>query len=105
LYVINKSLGKYKYAQYIVLTYVTSSNYMSFWCFAGKVWPFVLFKKIRENIKKILSPLQFYNVRLSSIAHIHLYVNESRHMHVFKFINIYMYEGNIIKSYIVKQKE
>jgi hypothetical protein len=35
----------------------------------------------------------FHNVRLSSIAHIHLDVNESRHMYVFR------------KSYIVKQRE
>ncbi len=47
----------------------------------------------------------FHNVRLSSIAHIHLDVNESRHMYVFRFINIYIYVGNARKSYIVKRRE
>lgn len=51
----------------------------------------------------ILPP--FHNVRLSSIAYIHLYVNESRHMYVFRFINIYMYVGNARKSYIMKRRE
>jgi DNA polymerase elongation subunit (family B) len=30
----------------------------------------------------------FHNVRLSSIAHIHINVNESKHMHMSRFINI-----------------
>ena len=47
----------------------------------------------------------FHNVRLSSIAHIHLDVNKSRHMYVFRFINIYMYVGNARKSYHVKRRE
>ena len=47
----------------------------------------------------------FHNVRLFSIAHIHLDVNESRHMYVFRFINIYIYVGNIRKSYIVEWRE
>ena len=56
-----------------------------------------------ESSKKVLPP--FHNVRLSSIAHIHLDVNESRHMYVFRYINIYMYVSNARKSYIVKQRE
>ena len=45
----------------------------------------------------------FHSVRLSSIAHIYLDVNESRHIYVFRFINIYMYEGNARNSYIMKR--
>ena len=52
---------------------------------------------------EILPP--FHNVILSSIAHIHLVINESRHVCVFRFINIYMYIGNARKSYIVKRRE
>ena len=55
-------------------------------------------------VLKELLPL-FHNVRPSSIAHIHLDVNESTHMYVFRFINIYMYMGNARKSYIVKRRE
>ena len=47
----------------------------------------------------------FHNVRLSNIVHIHLNVNESRHMYVFRFINIYMYVGNARNSYIVKRRK
>jgi hypothetical protein len=47
----------------------------------------------------------FHDVRFSSIGYIHLDVNESRHMHVFKFIHIYMYVCNGRKSYIIKQME
>ena len=47
----------------------------------------------------------FRNVKLSSIVHIHLDVNESRYMYVFRFINIYMYADNVRKSYIVKRRE
>ena len=49
------------------------------------------------TIKFILPP--FYNVRLSSIAYIHLDINKSRDMYVFRFINIYMYVDNARKSY------
>ena len=53
--------------------------------------------------KIILPP--FYNVRLSSIVHIYLDVNEFKHIHMSRFINIYMYMGNARKSYIVKRGE
>ena len=58
---------------------------------------------IQELASYILPP--FHNVRLSSVAHIHLDVNESRHVYMFRFINIYMYVGNARKSYIVKRRE
>ena len=51
----------------------------------------------------ILPP--FHNVRVSSIARIHLDVNEPRHVYVFRFINIYMNVGNARKTYIVKRRE
>ena len=47
----------------------------------------------------------FHNVILSSINHIYLDVNESRHMYVFRFINIYMYVNNARKYYIVKRMD
>ncbi len=56
-----------------------------------------------KSDKLILPP--FHNIRLFSIAHIHLNVNESRHIYVFRFISIYMYVGNARKSYIVKRRE
>ena len=57
------------------------------------------------NAKYYLILPLFHNVRLSSIAHIYLDVNESRRMYVFSFINIYMYLSNARKSYIVKRME
>ena len=56
-----------------------------------------------RSIINLLPP--FHNVRLSSITHIYLDVNESRHMYMFIFINIYMYVDNARKSYIVKRRE
>ncbi len=65
--------------------------------------------------KIVLPP--FHNVRLFSIVHIyidvneskhiHLDANESRHMYVVRFINIYIYiyMGNAKKSYIVKRRK
>jgi hypothetical protein len=38
------------------------------------------------NFRYYLLLPPFYNIRLSSIAHIHLDINESRHMYVFRFI-------------------
>ncbi len=49
-----------------------------------------------ENTCSVLPP--FHNVRLSSIIHIHIHVNESRHIYVPRFINIYMYVDNTKKS-------
>ena len=62
-------------------------------------------QKVRSKIITSIIVPPFHNVRLSSIAHIHLDVNESRHMYVFRFINIYMYVGNARKSYIVKRRK
>jgi hypothetical protein len=47
----------------------------------------------------------FHIKRFSSIAHIHIYVNESRHIYVFRFINIYMNMDNARKSYNMKWRE
>ena len=70
--------------------------------------PFVSFI-IQSGHAKIFVPLNklhsFHNVRLSNIAHIHLDVNKSRHLYVFRFINIYMYVVNARKFYIVKRRE
>jgi hypothetical protein len=52
----------------------------------------------------ILPP--FHIIRLSSIAHIHIYiyVNKSRHICVPIFFNIYMNVGNARKSYNLKRR-
>lgn len=50
----------------------------------------------------ILPP--FHNIRLSSIVHIYIYANESKHTYMFRFIDIYMNTGNARKSYIMKQR-
>ena len=47
----------------------------------------------------------FYNVRLSSIAHIHIDANESRYYYIYRFISIYMNVNNDRESYIVKQRK
>ena len=47
----------------------------------------------------------FHNVRLSSIAHIHIDTNESIFICASRFINIYMSVDNARKSYIVKRTE
>mgnify|MGYP003702894451 CR=1 FL=1 len=51
----------------------------------------------------ILPP--FHNVRLSSIIHIYIDVNESRHTYMFRFINIYMNVGNARMTYIMKWRK
>jgi hypothetical protein len=55
------------------------------------------------RLKELLPP--FHNVRLSSIIHIHIDVNESRHTYIFRFINIYMNMSNARKSYILKRRK
>jgi hypothetical protein len=51
------------------------------------------------KLVKLLPPFPlFYIIRLSSIVHIHIYVNESRH-------SIYMNVGNAIKSYNMKRRK
>ena len=47
----------------------------------------------------------FQVIRLYSIVHIHIYVNESRHIYMSRFINIYMNVDNTRKSYNMKQKK
>ena len=51
----------------------------------------------------ILSPFQV--IRLSSIVHIHIDVNESKYTYMFKFINIYMNMGNAKMTYIMKRSK
>jgi hypothetical protein len=46
----------------------------------------------------------FHIIRLFSIVYIHIYVNESRHICVPKFINVYMNVGNARKSYNLKRR-
>ena len=55
---------------------------------------------------KLLLP-PFHIIRLSSIAHIHMDVNESRYMdiNVSRFINIHMNVGNVRKSYNMKRRK
>ena len=60
------------------------------------------FKNKNCCVWKILPP--FHIIRLSNIAHIHIYVNESRHICVPRFINIYMNVGNAKKSYNLKRR-
>ena len=52
--------------------------------------------------KEVLPP--FHTIRLSSIAHIHIYVNEYRHICVPRFIDIYINVGNARKSYNLKHR-
>ncbi len=54
-------------------------------------------------INQVLPP--FYVIRLSSIAHIHIDVNESRHTYMSRFINIYMNMSNARKSYNMKRRK
>ena len=56
------------------------------------------------RLEKLLLP-PFHNVRLFSIVHIYLDINESRYMYVSRFINIYIYVDNGRKSYIMKLRE
>ncbi len=56
------------------------------------------------DITKIILP-PFHNASLSSIVHIHINVNKSKHIRVSRFINIYMNMSNAKKSYIMKRRE
>ena len=55
------------------------------------------------TLSQVLPP--FHNVSLSSIVHIHIDVNESKHICVSRLINIYMNMSNARKSYIMKRRE
>jgi hypothetical protein len=59
---------------------------------------------IVEISSAMLLPL-FYNIRLSSIANIHIDANESMYIIMSRFISIYMNVGNARKSYIVKRRK
>ena len=52
---------------------------------------------------KVLPP--FHNVSHSSISHIHIDVNESRHIYLSRFINININVVNTRMTYIVKQRK
>jgi hypothetical protein len=49
--------------------------------------------------------LLFQVIRLSSIAHIHIDINEFRHTYMSKFINIYMNVDNARKSNNMKRRK
>jgi hypothetical protein len=51
----------------------------------------------------LLPPFQV--IRLSSIPHIHIDVNEYRHTYMSRFINIYMNVDNARKSYNMKRRK
>ena len=59
----------------------------------------------RHRPEQTILPLLtlFHDIKLSSITHIYLDINESKYIYIymFRFINIYMYVGNARKSYIV----
>ena len=55
-----------------------------------KFWPGAL--AFTEGDINVLPP--FHIIRLSSIAHIHIDVNESKRIYMSRFINIYMNVGN-----------
>ena len=59
---------------------------------------------IKLGTKKLVLP-SFHNVSHSSIAHIYINVNESRHTYMSRFININMNVGNARMTYIVKRRE
>jgi hypothetical protein len=46
----------------------------------------------------------FHIIKLSSIVHIHIYVNESRHVYVSRFIDIYMNMCSARKYYNMKRR-
>ena len=50
----------------------------------------------------ILPP--FHNVSHSSIFHIHIDINESRHIYLSRFMDINMNVGNARMTYIVKRR-
>ena len=46
----------------------------------------------------------FHNISYSSISHIHIDVNKSRHIYLSRFININMNVGNARMTYIIKRR-
>ncbi len=57
----------------------------------------------KKSINILLPP--FHNVSHSSISHIHINVNVSRHIYLSKFININMNVKNARMTYIVKRRK
>ena len=47
----------------------------------------------------------FHNVSHFSISYIHIDINESRHIYLYRIININMNVENAIMTYIVKRRE
>jgi hypothetical protein len=58
-----------------------------------------------KNTRYYLVLPPFHNVSHSSIFHIHIDANESRHIYLSRFISINMNVGNARMTYIVKQRE
>ena len=56
------------------------------------------------NHHLLVLPL-FHNVNHFNIFHIHIDVNEFRHIHLSRFININMNMGNVRMTYIVKRRK
>ena len=61
-------------------------------------------QSLERRIAVVLLP-PFHNVRLSSIAHIHIDVNEYRYTYMSRFINISINVGNTRKTYIMKRRK
>ncbi len=59
--------------------------------------------RVNPSLRKYILPA-FHIIKLYSIVHIHIYVNESSHICVPRFINIYMNVGNARKFYNLKRR-
>ena len=57
----------------------------------------------KQKIKELLPP--FHNVSHSIISYIHIDANESRHIYLFRFINIKMNMENAKITYTVERRE
>ena len=72
------------------------------------MWDKVLLRYANSCIDMYISsllPSPFQIIRLSSIAHIQIDVNESRNAYMSRFINIYMNVDNTRKSYNMKRRK
>ena len=58
----------------------------------------------KMHIKSLILP-PFHNVSHSSISHIHIDVNESKHIYLSRFINININVENARMIYIVKRRK
>jgi hypothetical protein len=68
--------------------------------------PLPLAISIKKQIEvSIISTTPFQVIRLSSISHINIDVNESSHTYMSRFINIYINVGNVRKSYNIKRRK